>query len=186
MGRKLLVIISGAPGAGKTTLARRLGEQLSIPVLSKDRIKEAMGEHFPEIDLGLSRQLGRAAFEVLYAMAAAVLGASSVIIEGNFQHGYSEADIRPLLHLAEACELNCQLAAELCVERYALRTQSGQRHRVHLDALRLSVLEEGLQRGLYAPLELDTPQLIVDTSEGYMPELESVVEFVRGLLVRAG
>jgi hypothetical protein len=34
------IIITGRPGAGKTTLAKKLGERLSMPVISRDEIKE--------------------------------------------------------------------------------------------------------------------------------------------------
>ena len=36
----LLVIVSGAPGTGKTTLARRFVVDLELRLLSKDQIKE--------------------------------------------------------------------------------------------------------------------------------------------------
>src|SRR2546426_6363156 len=36
------VIITGQPGSGKTTLAKKLGERLWMPVISRDEIKEAI------------------------------------------------------------------------------------------------------------------------------------------------
>src|SRR5206468_10021481 len=34
------IIITGRPGSGKTTLAKKLGERLWMPVISRDEIKE--------------------------------------------------------------------------------------------------------------------------------------------------
>ncbi|MFN2514105.1 MAG: AAA family ATPase [Pyrinomonadaceae bacterium] len=34
------IIITGQPGSGKTTLAKKLGERLWMPVISRDEIKE--------------------------------------------------------------------------------------------------------------------------------------------------
>lgn len=39
-GRPLAVLMSGAPGAGKTTLANRLGDIMRMPVVAKDRIRQ--------------------------------------------------------------------------------------------------------------------------------------------------
>ncbi len=38
--RPKCIIITGRAGAGKTTLAKKLGEQLWMPVISRDQIKE--------------------------------------------------------------------------------------------------------------------------------------------------
>jgi adenylate kinase family enzyme len=34
------IIVTGRPGSGKTTLAKRLSERLWMPVISRDEIKE--------------------------------------------------------------------------------------------------------------------------------------------------
>ena len=39
------VVVSGPPGSGKSTLARGLAPELGLPLLSKDRIKEALFDH---------------------------------------------------------------------------------------------------------------------------------------------
>ncbi|MGH3781976.1 MAG: hypothetical protein ACRDRO_15490 [Pseudonocardiaceae bacterium] len=39
-GKRSVVLISGAPGAGKSTLATPLTAALDLPLLAKDRIKE--------------------------------------------------------------------------------------------------------------------------------------------------
>jgi predicted kinase len=38
----MYVVVSGAPGSGKTTIARALAQRLCLPLLSKDTFKEAM------------------------------------------------------------------------------------------------------------------------------------------------
>jgi predicted kinase len=37
-----VILVNGLPGSGKTTLARRLGAALGVPVVSKDAVKEAL------------------------------------------------------------------------------------------------------------------------------------------------
>jgi len=44
--RRLVVLVNGLPASGKTTLARALSRRLSLPLLSKDVIKEAHADIF--------------------------------------------------------------------------------------------------------------------------------------------
>ncbi len=66
MSRAMLVIINGAPGAGKTTLGRRLAKDLELPFLSKDDIKECLFGALGWSDRAWSMKLGRASVELLF------------------------------------------------------------------------------------------------------------------------
>lgn len=53
----LLVVISGAPGAGKSTLARALAGAPDLPPFEKDVIKEALGDALGADSLEESQRL---------------------------------------------------------------------------------------------------------------------------------
>jgi len=68
---KRLVYVSGAPGAGKSSLAAPLAAELGFALITKDRIKETLHDALgaPEPDLAWSRRLGAAAMELLWALS---------------------------------------------------------------------------------------------------------------------
>jgi Zeta toxin len=67
-----MVFVSGAPGAGKTSLAVPLAAELGFALVCKDRLKETLRDALgaPAPDLAWSRTLGAAAMELLWALAA--------------------------------------------------------------------------------------------------------------------
>jgi predicted kinase len=63
------VFVTGPPGSGKTTLSRELGPALSLPVLAKDTIKEALLRTLGADSVDASRRLGHAAVMALLDVA---------------------------------------------------------------------------------------------------------------------
>jgi predicted kinase len=79
-----VVFVSGAPGAGETSLAIPLAAELGFALVCKDKIKETLHDALgaPQPDLAWSRKLGAAAMELLWVLAA---DAPSVVVEANFR-----------------------------------------------------------------------------------------------------
>jgi predicted kinase len=174
-----LVIVSGAPGGGKTTLARRLGSDLRLPLLGKDALKEALADAMgPPADVPASSRLGDGAYAVLYLAVAALLeSGAGAIVESNFRRGVSEPDLRPLLADSVACLVHCTADSATLQARYADRFARGERHAVHLDGDRATGLAEDLASGRFEPLDLPIPTLVVDTTDGWRPTYEEIREF---------
>ena len=57
--RKPFVVISGLPGSGKTTLARRLAPALNLPLIDKDDILDRLFEAKGSGDAVWRRRLSR-------------------------------------------------------------------------------------------------------------------------------
>ena len=60
MAAPLVVVVTGPPAAGKTTVARELACRLRLPLIAKDTIKEALFDGLGTGDLAWSRRLGEA------------------------------------------------------------------------------------------------------------------------------
>ncbi|HEV8656382.1 MAG TPA: ATP-binding protein [Candidatus Limnocylindria bacterium] len=173
-----LVIVGGAPGTGKTTLAHELGRSLGLPVITKDDIKEALATPFETGDREWSRQLGVAAYSVLFTLAERVLsGGQGLILESNFRCGISEAPLRALGPLAPTVVIVCRTPAAR--QRFAERAARG-RHRVHVDS---AVLEEWTGDDSVFQIDIGRPRLVVDTTDGYTPDLERIATFARSATV---
>ena len=65
-----LIVVSGAPGTGKSTIAGALGAALRFPVLTLDPVKEALADVLGLGDEDWSNRLGDAAAEVVFRLAS--------------------------------------------------------------------------------------------------------------------
>jgi predicted kinase len=178
-----LVIVSGAPGGGKTTLASALADQLGLPLLARDDLKETIADELeprtggaPGFAASDSTAIGRAAYAILFAVADQLLDAGvGVIVESNFRRGLSETYLMPHVAKAAAVLVHCEAPHDLILSRFIGRAGSEGRHPVHPDLDRLDVLRDELAAGRFEPLELGIETIRVDTSSGYDPTLGAVV-----------
>jgi predicted kinase len=124
------VIVSGPPASGKSTLAPPLARQLSLPLVAKDTIKEALMSEIPTTDRAMSIMVGRGAIAVMYAVAAeSPVGA---VVECNFHRSLALESLAGLP--GPIVEVFCRCARATAEERYRLR--AGGRHPGHFDTAR--------------------------------------------------
>lgn len=155
MGRRQFVIVSGAPAAGKTTLARALAPLLGMSLIAKDDIKEALFDALggPVGDLAWSRKVGGAAMETLWTLAERSAGC---ILEANFRpHSAYERDRFARLD-AELVEVNCWCPPDLLMRRFHERAKTA--HPAHglTDLSPEMVAEFDVPVGIGAVLRVDT------------------------------
>ena len=55
-----LIVVTGAPGSGKSTVAVPLARRLGVPLIAKDDIKEALWDHIGPGDRDRFLAYGRA------------------------------------------------------------------------------------------------------------------------------
>ncbi len=130
MGGKL-ILITGRCATGKSTFARRLAAEVSVPCFLKDEVKEVLGEGLgPEG--GLVYQKGsQATFRLLAYLAEGILAAGQCcILEGNFKPEELK-ELQALLEKYDARCLTCCFTGDLETLYRRYRTREEERHWVH-------------------------------------------------------
>ncbi|HVX45472.1 MAG TPA: AAA family ATPase [Mycobacteriales bacterium] len=126
-----IVLVSGAPGAGKTTVAGPLARALRFALIGKDHIKETLQDALaPEgaVPLAESRRIGGASMHLLWALAATC---PDVVLEANFRpHSTYEQERLAALD-AHVVEVYCWCPPEVAAARFAARAQRPDHHRTH-------------------------------------------------------
>jgi predicted kinase len=166
----LLIVVTGAPGSGKTTVARPLAAQLGLPLFTKDDVKEALWEHFGAGDRELFLAYGRASYPLLLGLVGAALAAgSSAMVEANFRPQQAAADFERLLasRPCRVVQVLCVADRQACLERYRERDRLRRRHAMHLvgGAETEAGLERELRDGVWdVPIPLPGLVIRLDTN----------------------
>lgn len=157
----LLVVVTGPPASGKTTIAEALARKLSLPLVTKDAIKELLFESLGTGDRDWSRALGRATFAVMFLWLEAELRAGhSVIAEANFDAATAGGEV-DRLPPHRTVQVYCTAPRALVLARYAART----RHPGHLGHSVLPEVEAGLDAARWAPLPLEGDLVELNTAQ---------------------
>jgi predicted kinase len=136
MRQPTLLVVSGPPCSGKTTLARRLRARLGWPLLEKDAFKEALFDTFGTGDADWSRRLSEAAFARQSAAADAILSqGGSLLVVGNFRPEHHPAlAALAARHQAALAQVACSASPATLAARRAARATAGRRHPGHADS----------------------------------------------------
>ena len=167
MKSPLLVVVTGPPASGKSSIARDLAEELEIPFLSKDELKERLYEELGSGD-ELEEAIERSSTAILYSVARSNLTVGvSVLVESNFDR---ESDTAPLRELgARIVQVHCGGDTNALVRHFAERSASGDRHPGHDDDPEdADELRRKIESGLWDPLDLPGELIRVDASRGHV------------------
>jgi len=187
--RRVVTLVNGLPGSGKTTLATELAAELGVPLLSKDAVEEAVargqgGERRDgagatgAVATGAARSasVGAGASEALWSvLGTSVTGGvvDSFLLSGRDEpfvaRGLTGAGLDP----TEVPEVWCEVSTSVARSRFEARWRTGERHGVHEPQEGSETPQKGLETlwGLWssaAPLGLG-PVLRVDTSSPVSP-----------------
>ena len=172
----LAVLVGGAPGSGKTTLAASLAVGLDLPVLHKDRLVHGRCR-----TLDRATELGESGVEPFFR-SRELWKAGISFAEQTYYPGVSESDVA--IRLAPRSTLvNVHCRSAHSFERWEQRM----RNDPLCGEMRLTKLIPVVARlnsDLYEPLDLGCPRIVVNTDLGYQPTLETVIAQIDDLYSR--
>lgn len=129
-----IILIAGMPASGKTTFAKRLSEELQIPMVSKDEIKEILfdtvGFHSREEKVAL----GVGSMNIMYLFAESLMRTNKfIILENNFEN-ISKPKLQELISKYHYTPITVLFDGDMKIiyNRFIERDNSPTRHRGHV------------------------------------------------------
>lgn len=167
MTELIILLITGLPCTGKTTLGRRIAQEFHWPLVSRDAIKEHLFDTLGWCDRAWSQQLGRASYAILHHLTEVFLQSqSSCILESNFKPAFDAAPFHRFRTQYQffPVQIVCQTDGPVLFERFKQRSASGERHPGHVDHLNYQEFEHHFLNSISEPLDIGGAYLIVDTT----------------------
>jgi predicted kinase len=173
----VLVVVSGPPGSGKTTLAHRLAAAIGCPAICRDELKEGMARTVPGFTAAPGDELTRRTNPVFFAVLDLLLRSGvTTVAEAAFQDHVWRPRLEPLRALARIRVVHCTVTADVAAARITRRAQDNPLRSAHPDP-RDQAGRVAAHRA-FRPLSIDAPALEVDTEDGYRPPFGQILSFV--------
>ena len=191
------ILVAGMPASGKSTVARYLSEQMKLPMISKDSLKEVLFDTIGFCSREEKNKLGVASAGLMFHMAEQFMQVGeSFILENNFGD-ISKPQIMELLEKYHYTAITVRLTGdyEKIYERFAKRDRSPERHRGHVvndcypekegstqenpTMMTHERFLQGIEHRGYDSFCANGPLIVVDTTNIDAVELEGILGEVR-------
>ena len=183
MSKTLLIIVSGPPASGKTTLGKIIAKEFRLAFLNKDSIKESLFDILGIKDREWSKKVGSASYSILYRFMETLLVANqSLVVDSNFR---PEFDTKKFLDLKQkytfiTIQIMCKADGEILFERFKKRVESGERHPGHVDHNNYEEFKKGsLSQGEEESLVIGGKVFDVDTTDFESIDYDSIFSTIK-------
>lgn len=182
--RSTIVIFTGLPGTGKTTLSRKIAHMLDLPLIAKDDIKEIMYDDIGWSDKAFSAKLARATFGIMeYVTEQHLKNGLSLMLESNYSPKLANDKFRAWQKRYDCAiiQVVCQTDTDVLAHRYFER-QHTDRHPGHNDSGTVESykanFKQRIENGEDQPLDVDGAVRIVDTTDFGTTDIEDIAKWI--------
>lgn len=129
IAKKYLILVTGLPASGKTTIATHLAKDLGLQYVGKDQYKIEMYEKYGFSSVEEKKNLNKKTEEIMYSRLYSLLqNGYNVVFDKWICKDYSRIDViaKELGVEVVVIYLNCKV--DIAVSRYNNRIDSGERH----------------------------------------------------------
>jgi adenylate kinase family enzyme len=175
MKKPLLIVITGKPASGKTTLAHIISKEIKCPVISRDELKEGhintTGIPHNQSNASVNLYINETFFQTIDILISKRI---SIIIEAAFQHKLWQPKLLEFINKADVRILICETNTELTKTRFNERLSNNtDRKKFHGDEQGERLIE------IYESVNIEAPILYVDTTDNYNPSIKKIISFIK-------
>jgi predicted kinase len=179
--RPTLVVVSGPPGSGKTTLAHQVALAVGCPAICRDEIKEGMAHATPGFVPGPGDDLTMRTLLAFFGVLELLLTAGvTTVAEAAFQDRIWRPRLAPLLPLAWLRIVHCTVDPEMAFQRMVQRRVASIARAAHVNPGPDDAADCTRRHVAFDRVSLDAPWIEVDTTSGYRPGIDQVAAFING------
>ncbi len=150
----MMIVVSGSPASGKTTLSHALSSHFSLPILSSDKLGEWLYDDAKVHDIKTRHAISAAAYSLMFRLIEEFLQhKSSFIVESCFHPELAAPQIKKIMGDQKVLEVFLFAPnKDLIVERYKKRMSTPGRHAAHRDSEKVDHLRRHMDEVDYQPI----------------------------------
>lgn len=178
------IIVTGRPGAGKTTLSKKLAQELWLPVINRDEIKEGYVNTFGVKHDELPADTNAVVTHFFFDLVQHYLKNNiSLVAEAAFQHKLWATLMPSLFELSQPSIVICLIDGQKAAERHLQRGLAGPEREFYHGDPRVKIYRE---TGEIAPPDeyvapnFPVPTFLVDSEGEYSPSIAEIAARIRG------
>ena len=184
MSKTPIIIITGLPGTGKTTLGKKLAEEFNLPFICKDSLKELLFDSLGWHDREWSKKVGGASYDLVYFITESFLKVGkSLIVETNFNPKFANEQFKKLKEKYDftPIQIRCIADGKILLDRFTKRANSTDRHPGHIDSENLEEFKPMLLQGKIEALDIGGELFDIDTSDFDKVDYDGLVKAISKL-----